>query len=241
MNDSLPRSAPAQAEEQRIRDAYARRSDRCYAESAAGRFQIQERERQALRLLDRHGFMPLSGKRILEVGSGSGHWLRDLVAWGADPENVFGVELLPATAARSRRLCAPGVTIACGSAADLDFETESFDLVLQSTMFTSILDPEMRQRIAEEMQRVVRPGGLILWNDFFLRNPRNRDVRPVGKREIHQLFPGCDIELNRVGLAPPLARALAPRSYLACYLLARIRPICTHYLGAFRKRVPALL
>jgi SAM-dependent methyltransferase len=228
---------PFRREEERIRTAYATRvGEACYAESVAGRFQIQERERQVLQMLDRHGRLPLSGKRILEVGCGTGKWLRDLIAWGADPENVFGVELLQASAARARRLCPQSVTVECGSAAQMRFESGSFDLVLQSTVFTSVLDPEMKQAMAAEMLRVLRPDGLILWYDFFVRNPWNPYVRPVRKDEIRRLFPGCSLQLRRVSLAPPLVRLLAPRSWLACSLMARIPLLLTHYLGAVRKQ-----
>jgi SAM-dependent methyltransferase len=222
-------------EEQRIRSAYAaRKGEACYAESLAGRFQIQERERHVLRLLDRYGLMPLAGKRILEVGCGTGKWLRDLVAWGADPENLFGVELLQASAARARRLCSPAVTIECGNAAELRYDSGSFDIVLQATVFTSVLDEEMRQAMAAEMVRVLRPGGVIVWYDFFLKNPRHSYVRPVTRADIHRLFAGCSIDLRRVSLAPPLTRLLAPRAWALCSILSRIPPLCSHYLGAIR-------
>jgi hypothetical protein len=58
----------------------------------------------------------------------------------------------------------------------------------------------------------------------------------VKKGEIYQLFPGCHIQLQRITLAPPLVRALAPHSWLACYLLGKIPWLCTHYLGVIRKR-----
>src|ERR671918_655685 len=117
----------------RIWPAYAEKN----GESAFGQFQMQERERDVLRLLRHHGLMPLAGKKILEVGCGTGKWLRDLIEWGADPERLFGVELLEASAARARRLCPPGVTIECGSAAELSFPPHSFDIVVQATLFTS--------------------------------------------------------------------------------------------------------
>lgn len=223
-------------EEERIRATYAARAgETCYAESVTGRFQFQERERQVLQMLDRHGLMPLSGKWVLEVGCGTGKWLRDLIAWGADPENVFGIELLQASASRARRLCPQSVTIECGNAAEMRFDSGSFDLVLQATVFTSVLDPEMKRAMAAEMLRVLRPDGLILWYDFFLRNPRNPYVQPVGQGDIRRLFPGCSFELRRVSLAPPLVRLLAPHSWVTCSLMARVPPLCTHYLGAIRK------
>jgi SAM-dependent methyltransferase len=223
-------------EEERIRTTYAARTgEACYAESVAGRFQFQERERRVLQMLDRYGFMPLAGKRILEVGCGTGKWLRDLIGWGADPENLFGVELLQASAIRARRLSPQAVTVECANAAELRFDSGSFDLVLQATMFTSVLDGEMKQAIAAEMLRVLRPNGLILWYDMFVRNPWNPYVQPVGKSEIRRLFPGCSLELRRVSLAPPLARLVAPRSWLACSIMTRVSLLCTHYLGAFRR------
>jgi ubiquinone/menaquinone biosynthesis C-methylase UbiE len=220
-------------EEERIRSAYqARKAEACYAESAAGRFLIQDRERHVLRLLDQYHLMPLGGKRILEVGCGTGKWLRDLIAWGADPESLFGVELLESSAARARRLCPQSVTIECGNAASLSFDSNSFDIVLQATVFTSVLDPEMRRAMAAEMLRVLRPKGIILWYDFFLKSPRHSYVQPVTKQEIRRLFPGCSLDLRRVSLAPPLARLIAPRSWAACAALARIPVLCSHYLGA---------
>src|SRR5688500_1955307 len=136
-------------EEERIRTSYAARAgEACYAESVTGRFQFHERERQVLQTLDQHGLMPLSGKRVLEVGCGTGKWLRDLIAWGADPENVFGIELLQASATRARRLCPQAVSIQCGNAAELRLPSASFDIVLQATVFTSVLDEEMMQAMA---------------------------------------------------------------------------------------------
>src|SRR5262249_33206610 len=106
----------------------------------------------------------------------------------------------------------------------------------QSTVFTSILDPELKLRVAAEMIRVANPNGCILWYDYHVNNPRNNDVRGVKRREITQLFPGCQIDLRRITLLPPLARCLAPYSYLACYLLEKLPPLCTHYLGVIRKK-----
>jgi SAM-dependent methyltransferase len=222
-------------EEQRIRSAYtARKGDSCDAESLAGRFQSQERERHVLQLLDRYGQMPLAGRRILEVGCGTGKWLRDLIAWGADPEHLFGVELLQASAARARRLCPQAVTIECGNAAELRFHSSSFDIVLQATVFTSVLDEDMKQAMAAEMVRVLRPGGVIVWYDFFMRNSCNSYVRPVTRADIQRLFPGCSIDLRRISLAAPVTRLLAPRSWGLCSILSRFPPLCTHYLGAIR-------
>jgi hypothetical protein len=105
-------------------------------------------------------------------------------------------------------------------------------------VFTSVLDPEMKQAMAAEMLRVLRPHGIILWYDFFWKNPANPYVRPVGKEELRQLFPGCAFDLRRVSLAPPLARLVAPRSWAASAVLSRVPALCTHYLGAIYRPAP---
>jgi len=107
--------------------------------------------------------------------------------------------------------------------------------VLQSTVFTSVLDSNTKKRIASEMLRVLKRNGLILWYDYHMNNPKNSDVRGVKIREIKRLFPDCDIRLQRITLAPPIARLLAPYSWLLCYFLSRIPWLCSHYIGVIRK------
>jgi hypothetical protein len=102
-------------------------------------------------------------------------------------------------------------------------------------VFTSVLDPGIKQQMAAEMIRVLKKDGLILWYDFYVNNPSNADVRGVKEQEIYRLFPDCQIELQRVTLAYPIVRALAPHSWLTCYLLGKNPWLCTHYLGVIRK------
>jgi SAM-dependent methyltransferase len=200
----------------------------------AERHRAREREREVQRLLTRYGLMPLAGKRILEVGCGTGKWLRDFLSWGAEPAQLFGVELREGSAARARRLCPPGVTIECGNAAELRFPSHSFDIVLQAELFSSLLEQDAKTAIAAEMLRVVRPTGVILWFDALVTSAGNPYVRPISRREISGLFPGCSIELQRIGLAGPVARLLAPRAESLYAFLSRLSPLCTHYLGALR-------
>src|SRR5439155_3847323 len=143
-------SESERAEEARIRAAYAKRQgdDARYSWFSPGHlFIVQERERRLLALLQRYGFAPLSSKRILEIGCGTGYWLREFIKWGARPENITGIDLLPDRIAEARGLCPEGMNLLCGNAASLRFENSTFDLVLQSTAFTSILDPTMKQQI----------------------------------------------------------------------------------------------
>ena len=230
----------ATAEENRIRSAYAKREedDFRYSYFNPGHLlMVQQRERRLLGLLSQRGLADLDRRMILEVGCGTGQWLRDFVKWGARPEKITGIDLLPDRVSKAQQLCPPGVRIQCASAAEVPFESEEFDIVLQSTVFTSIIDRDLKRRIAAEMMRVVKPEGVIVWYDYHVNNPWNPDVRGIKRREIGTLFPGCRIELQRITLLPPLARRLAPYSFLTCYFLEKVPLLCTHYLGIIRKTI----
>src|SRR5207244_1878703 len=143
-------------------EAYQRRAqtvpaDRYSRFKPDSMLRVQEIEREIVRLLARSGFSGLRDKKILEIGCGDGAWLRAFLQWGAIPENVFGIDLLPGKIEQARRMCPQGVHLVCGNAATLAFPEASFDLILQSTVFTSILDPTMRMSIAAEMLRVLKP------------------------------------------------------------------------------------
>jgi ubiquinone/menaquinone biosynthesis C-methylase UbiE len=231
-------SDQASAEEARIRAAYARRGGAWRYDwgNPAYVFTMHDLERRVLAALRRAGLWPLVGKRILDVGCGTGYWLQRLIAWGARSDDAAGVDLLHHRIRKARRLCPPETGLSCGSAVALPFRSASFDLVLQFIVFTSILDPDVRRSVADEMVRVLTPEGAILWYDFNVPNPRNPDVRPVKAAEIRRLFPQCSVQLNRVTMAAPLTRLVAPLSWTLCALLNLVPPLRTYYLGVIRRR-----
>ncbi|MGH8546950.1 MAG: class I SAM-dependent methyltransferase [Gammaproteobacteria bacterium] len=225
------------AEESRIQQVYGRRRSDLYSRfNPAQLFVMQEREQRFLKLLLSHRCTPLETKKILEIGCGTGDLLRDFVNWGARPENVTGIDVLPDRVAEAIRLCPGEMRIQRSNAANLEFSSEQFDVVVQSTVFTSVLESQIKRQIASEMLRVVKPGGLIFWYDYHVNNPRNPDVRGVKRREIYGLFPNCRIQLQRITLAPPIARLVAPYSWLLCYFMQKIPLLCTHYIGVIRKK-----
>jgi hypothetical protein len=93
----------------------------------------------------------------------------------------------------------------------------------------------MKRNIAKEMLRVLKNDGIILWYDFIYNNPKNPDVKGIGKKEIISLFPNCKFDFNKITLAPPIARFIAPHSYLVCYLLEKLKIFNTHYLVVIKK------
>lgn len=187
-----------------------------------------------VRELVRAGLWPLSGRDILEVGCGSGYWLRQFAQWGASPERMTGIELLPHRAAEARQRCASGTTILEGDAARDRLPAASFDIVFQSTVLTSILERESRDALARQMRRLVRPGGAIVSYDFRYDNPRNPDVARLTVEDLRTLFPGAAMRVRSLTLAPFVARRIAPVSWLACHLLDAVPLFHTHVLAIIR-------
>lgn len=224
----------------RIRAAYLRRQqagcERRYTSSDyAYVLHMEELRSRMAFLVATHLGPDLSSKRILEVGCGSGFWLRHLIQLGAQPENLFGIDLLHERIAQAERLCPRGVHLECQDASRISSDKNFFDLVLQATVFTSILDWEMKKALAREIARVLKRGGYLCWYDFFVKNPHNPDVRAIGKKEILNLFPGFRVRLERISLAPPLGRMLNNISPLAYQVASAMRIFSTHYLGLLEK------
>jgi SAM-dependent methyltransferase len=238
-------------EADRIRCEYQRRARELPEDAYAltrpvNLYFAQQRVRHALALLGRENAFPLGGKRVLEVGCGGGGWLPTFEAWGVRRDDLAGIDLDEARVERARRLLsadynesgklqAPGADLRLGDAATLPWDNAAFDLVVQSTVFSSVLDSAMKWSIAFEMLRVLKPGGFLLWYDFRFNNPWNPHVRGVGLPEIESLFPNCRRRVRRVTLAPPLARKLVPLTWIGSQVLEGLGFLNTHYLGVFRK------
>ena len=179
------------------------------------------------------------GWRVLEVGCGGGGNLQDLLRLGCQPEHLTGLELLPERLAAAQACLPAGVRLLGGDASTAPIASASQDLVLQFTVFSSILDTGLQQRLAAAMWQWLKPGGAIVWYDFVINNPRNPDVRGVPLARVRALFPDCDLRAERVTLAPPLARAVC-RVHPALYTVFNALPLLrTHRLVWIEKRQSA--
>jgi ubiquinone/menaquinone biosynthesis C-methylase UbiE len=195
---------------------------------------LAERRRLTRAVLQRKGWVPLGDRRVLEVGSGGGGELAWLQELGASASRLVGVDLLPDRVAAARNAY-PQIEFQAGNAEHLSFPDASFDVVLAITVFSSIFEPVMAANVAGEIERVLRPGGALLWYDFRYDNPSNRDVHGVREQEVHKLFPGLEGELLGLTLLPPLARRLGPMTIVAYPVLSRIPRLRSHLLGLLQK------
>lgn len=194
----------------------------------------QERYEQLLHFFREAEFGSLEKLRVLDVGCGSGGHLRRMAEFGVSPANCFGVDLFPKSLCGARRLN-PNIHFVEAHGARLPFGDETFDLVFQYTMLTSVLDVRLRGEIVSDMRRVLRSGGYLIWYDFAYSNPRNPNVRGIGRKEIRQLLHGFRINLRRVTLAPPIGRPAAKVAPLLYRLLAAVPLLRSHHYCFARK------
>ena len=223
----------------RLRSEYAERERRLAGSdlyspfNLANLFILQQRQRALLGLLRQCGVDSLEERRILELGCGRGGVLLEHLGYGAAPGRLHGTDLL-ADRLRDAHVRLPHLPLTCADGQNLPYRTGAFDLVLQYTVFSSILDDGIKANLAREMLRVLRkPGGLIVWYDFWL-NPTNRQTRGIRPAEIRRLFPGCRFVFHRITLAPPIARRVVPISWTLALLLEKPKALNTHYLVAIR-------
>lgn len=222
MSETSPSTATNEID--RIRAEYDRRAaahelnDRYSPLNPSVYLAVHERQREIIRILTRYLPVPLAEAKILEVGCGMGGNLRELIQLGAQPARIIGNDLMPDRIEIARDLLPPGVELLSGDALQLNLPAKSFDIVMQSTVFSSILDDSVQARLAGGMWEFVKPGGGILWYDFTFNNPRNPNVRGVSLSRIRELFPQGKIHSRKVTLAPPISRRVV-RLHPALYNL----------------------
>jgi phosphatidylethanolamine/phosphatidyl-N-methylethanolamine N-methyltransferase len=106
------------------------------------------------------------GERVLEVGVGTGINLslypRDCAVTGID----FSSSMLEKARERAARKDVPhSLRLVQMDAADLKFADDTFDIVYAPYLISVVPDPV---RVAQEMRRVCRPGGRIIFLNHFL-------------------------------------------------------------------------
>ncbi|MGH9308942.1 MAG: class I SAM-dependent methyltransferase [Vicinamibacterales bacterium] len=135
-----------------------------------------------------------SGERVLEVGVGTGINLslypKDCAITGID----FSSSMLEKARERAARKDVPGsVRLLQMDAADIKFPDDTFDIVYAPYLISVVPDPI---KVAQEMRRVCRPGGRIIFlNHFLSPNPiLSRLERLISPMTIHIGFK-ADLDL----------------------------------------------
>ena len=204
-------------------------------------------DRKVLEALER--IVPLSGKRIADVGTGIGHYPMLLARRTA---RTYGVESDPALLAEARRRAAeshqPNIRIVEGEATRLPLRSGAVDIVLTANIWP---DDTSLPAIAEGL-RVIRPGGRLVVIGYYGRDDVGPLLEPetvalsieaTRRRSGWWLRNGFKIKVvhARVDLAEPeLAHALLPRLFGdrgRAYLMGPHRPFLRLNLGLYHRAV----
>ena len=125
------------------------------------------------------------GSRVLDVGCGIGGSARILARdYGLD---VLGISISPGQIARARALTPAGLScrFAVMDALALELPDGSFDAVWSVEAGPHMPD---KQRYADELLRVLRPGGLLAVADWNRRDPAAGALSWLERRVMHQLL-----------------------------------------------------
>jgi len=228
-----------QPNNKRMRNAYSKR-DAVGKKRLYAWYRDEVKQQEASKLFVFSSFIykafgeDLSNIRVVDVGCGKGEFLRALIEWGASPSKIIGTEFLEDRLEIARMRSPSAIDYHLGG---LDFlEQSGIDLAVTNTVFSSILDAEDRQELAQEMWRIVAPGGWIMVFDFRYNNPSNPDVHKVTKSELQQLWNGSRHQYTTLLLAPPLARKIIPISPLFGEILAKLFPFLrSHFVYMVQK------
>jgi len=118
----------------------------------------------ARRLLERLALMTIRPRRVLDLGCGTGQCIAGLMARYKTADVValdIAAPMLNNARRRGRWLRKPDCI--CGDAEQLPLADNSIDLVFSNLMLQWCLD---LGRVFNEVQRVLRPGGLLLFTSF---------------------------------------------------------------------------
>jgi len=148
------------------------------------------------------------GRMVLDAGCGTGYGSRLLAHAGA--RQVIGVDIAGSVLEAVAGQMPDSVHLQAGDVSKLDFEDDSFDLIVCFEVIEHMDDPSA---VLDELARVLAPGGLLL-----VSSP-NRDVYPPGNpHHLHEFAPNeLEAELAaRFGQV----RLLRQRDYLVSALLS---------------------
>ena len=158
--------------------------------------------------------------RVLDLGRGS----LSILASSIQVDVRIGIDLLMGRLIDLRaRDTVPTVN---GDGAHLPFPDERFDVVVMSTMMTSVLSGDIRRSVACEVTRVLQPGGAVLWYDMQMPNPKNSATRAIRRAELRGLFPSFTGDIRSLTVVPLVARRLgrlAPKAYAVLRLFPFMR------------------
>lgn len=123
-----------------------------------------------LKKIDQLSFQLPHSPKILELGSGFGVELEKFNPNTSSLPLKVGVEIDYSRCIVAQKTYQP-CHFFCGDIQNLAFKEGQFDIVMQYTCVFHHSDPKMREKIYQEIHRVLKPGGLLIWWDMTRISP----------------------------------------------------------------------
>lgn len=98
---------------------------------------------------------------VVELGCGTGRWLQRLEAVGS--RLLMGVDFSDAMLAEAERKCLPSTSLVHSDCMAIPLPDHAVDCVLASFLLSYVQD---LRKFAEEVARILRPGGTIIVSDL---------------------------------------------------------------------------
>lgn len=163
---------------------------------------------------------------VLDVGCGAGGNIYQLLRLGYLPENITGIEIQSNLVEDARKMY-PSAHFLHGDASKMPFADQTFDLVMESTMFATLTDDSVSQMIASEMVRVCKKGGYILLVDWRIPKPGDARYKALTMARLSKMLNiKKDVSLMKIckgALVPPIGR------FLSKYLPATYFPLAAAF------------
>ncbi len=165
------------------------------------------------------------GANVLSVGCGPGVILQAVCS--KDPlihGTGMDVSVARVQQANERHSSNPRLTFVHGDAHDIHFPSDSFDVVYSRMLFEYLADKE---RAAEEIVRVCRPGGTVLIQDLDGQLLWNYPEEPALQRSIEAVITG----LGSTGFDPFVGRKLFTFAHNAGLENIGVQVECYHLIA----------
>lgn len=113
-----------------------------------------------------------SALRVFEIGCGNGYLLHQIRARFPDMRLV-GLDCSPDMVAFAAQRQIENCVVREGNVCALDFEASSFDMVVSERCLINLLDQAAQDQALIEIERVLKPGGMLVLIEAFMDGLNN--------------------------------------------------------------------